>query len=140
MVLSPACGVVQPGMPGLQLYEDSRDNYKILHTLERHFGAIAGSPVPRIPQMLLPMFNALRLVWAISTHYSDDTHMCALLQRIAHALCERAQHSVMVQARPPKFALTAVPGLSTTIVHSAGVECNPFTVRLLCKAAASGYL
>ena len=61
---------------------------------------VAGSPVPGIPQMLLPMFNALRLVWAISTHYSDDTHMCALLQRIAHALCDRAQHSVVIQASP----------------------------------------
>ena len=83
----------------MQLYEDARDNYKILRTLERHFGAIAGSPVPGIPQMLLPMFNALRLVWAISTHYSDDTHMCALLQRIAHSLCDRAQHTVRIQVR-----------------------------------------
>ena len=94
------CCLCELGMSGVQLYEDSRDNYKILRTLERHFGAIAGSPVPGIPQMLLPMFNALRLVWAISTHYSDDTHMCALLQRIAHALCDRAQHSVVIQASP----------------------------------------
>jgi len=82
----------------VQLYEDSRDNYKILRTLERHFSAIACSPVPAIPQMLLPMFNALRLVWAISTHYSDDSHMSALLQRIAHAVCDRAQQSISVQA------------------------------------------
>ena len=101
MLLEPAlynCCLCELGMSGVQLYEDSRDNYKILRTLERHFGAIAGSPVPGIPQMLLPMFNALRLVWAISTHYSDDTHMCALLQRMAYALCGRAQHSVVIQA------------------------------------------
>ena len=108
-------------MPGVQLFEDSRDNYKILRTLERHFGAIAGSPVPGIPQMLLPMFNALRLVWAISTHYSDDTHMCALLQRIAYALCNRAQHSVVIQAcfcRQPISERSK--GLLSISTHAAG--------------------
>ena len=94
-------------MPAAQLYEDARDNYKILRTLERHFSAIAGSPVPGIPQMLLPMFNALRLVWAISTHYSDDTHMCALLQRIANAVCDRAQQNIVIQARPQSPELPA---------------------------------
>ena len=48
---------------------------------------------------MLPMLNALRLVWAISAHYSDDTRMAALLQRIAHSVCDRAQHSVSTQAR-----------------------------------------
>ena len=48
---------------------------------------------------MLPMLNALRLVWAISAHYSDDTRMAALLQRIAHSICDRAQHSVSTQAR-----------------------------------------
>ena len=81
-----------------QLYEDSRDNYKILRTLERHFTAIASSPIPDLPQIMLPMLNALRLVWAISAHYSDDTRMAALLQRIAHSVCDCAQHSVSTQA------------------------------------------
>ena len=108
-------------MPGMQLYEDSRDNYKILRTLERHFGAIAGSPVAGIPQMLLPMFNALRLVWAISTHYSDDTHMCALLQRIAHALCDRAQHIVVIQARLHRLLMAKqLKGLLRSSAHAAG--------------------
>jgi len=37
------------------------------------------------------MFNALRLVWAISTYYSDDSHMGLLLQRISHEIAERAE-------------------------------------------------
>lgn len=88
-----------------QLYEDARDNYKILHTLERHFSAIAHAALPEIPGMLAPMFGALRLVWAISTHYCDDMHMCGLLQRIAHSVCDRAQHSIAVQAQAPAHLL-----------------------------------
>ena len=100
-------------MCSVQLYEAARDNYKILRTLERHFAALAGSPVPDLPGMLPPMFAGLRLVWAISGHYSDDGRMCGLLQRIAHALCNRAQNSVALQACHTPCLPSAAPAHHT---------------------------
>ena len=111
-----------------QLYEDSRDNYKILRTLERHFTAIVSSPVPDLRQIMLPMLNALRLVWATSAHYSDDTRMCALLQRVAHSICDRAQQSISTQARSCLGSSTSLlwshlqaqaPGRAQTALHGS---------------------
>ena len=77
--------------------EEARDNYKFLRTVERHFRAIATGAVSEIAGVLTPMFTALRLVWAISTYYSDDTHMGLLMQRIAHDIAERVERSISIQ-------------------------------------------
>ena len=76
---------------------------------------------------MLPMLNALRLVWAISAHYSDDTRMAALLQRIAHSVCDRAQHSVSTQARsclgiPPFLPLNSTCGFTFTTGSRQGLN------------------
>lgn len=34
-------------------------------------------------EVLLPLMESLRLVWVLSTHYSDDAKMASLLHRIA---------------------------------------------------------
>jgi dynein heavy chain, axonemal len=38
--------------------------------------------------------NALRLVWVISRHYSDDVHMGTLMERIARELGDRVEAAV----------------------------------------------
>ncbi|BDA41784.1 probable Dynein-1-alpha heavy chain, flagellar inner arm I1 complex [Coccomyxa sp. Obi] len=81
----------------VQMTEEAHDNYKFLRTVERHFRTIATGAIHEIAGVLIPMFNALRLVWAISTYYSDDTRMGLLLQRIAHDIADRAETSINMQ-------------------------------------------
>ncbi len=40
------------------------------------------------------MMNALRMVWIISRHYSDDQRMGSLFQRIAREIGDRVEHAV----------------------------------------------
>lgn len=48
--------------------------------------------------MLAPMMNALRMVWVISRHYSDDARMGSLLERIADAIADRAARELDLKA------------------------------------------
>lgn len=43
---------------------------------------------------LPPMMNALRMVWIISRHYSDDQRMGALFQRIGREIGDRVEAAV----------------------------------------------
>lgn len=92
------------GVRHAQLTEEARDNHKFLRTAERHFRAIAGGPVAGIAGVLAPLLSALRLVWAISTFYSDDTRMAGLMQRIAAEIAERGEASIPLRVRPPSTA------------------------------------
>lgn len=83
----------------MQVTEEARDNNKFLRTAERHFRVIAIGPIHEIAGVLIPMFNALRLIWAISTYYSDDTRMGLLMQRIANEIADRAESSISQQVR-----------------------------------------
>ncbi|KAK9868729.1 hypothetical protein WJX84_008574 [Apatococcus fuscideae] len=66
--------------------EEAGDNLKFLSTLERHFKAIEFGPLDGVADVLPPLMGALRLVWVISRHYSQDVHMASLMQRIAVVL------------------------------------------------------
>ncbi|KAL6757976.1 dynein heavy chain, N-terminal region 1-domain-containing protein, partial [Haematococcus lacustris] len=77
-----------------KLAAEARDNVKFLTTLERHFKNIATGPLNGILDTLPPMMNALRMVWIISRHYSDDQRMGALFHRIARELGDRVEHAI----------------------------------------------
>lgn len=49
----------------------ARDNVKFLSTLERHFKTISSGPLPVVADCLLPLMNALRMVWIMSRHYGE---------------------------------------------------------------------
>ena len=87
---------------------------------------------------MLPMLSALRLVWAISAHYSDDTRMAALLQRIAHSVCDRAQHSISTQARSWSWSILSLSCLLLWLHpqarHKAGREVSGMALAVT-KAA-----
>ena len=71
-----------------------------------------------IPDALLPMMNALRMVWIISRHYSDDEKMGNLFRRIANMLANRVEESIDVQAifaLPPIEALTLIDTAATVL-------------------------
>jgi dynein heavy chain, axonemal len=71
-----------------------------------------------IPDALLPMMNALRMVWIISRHYSDDEKMGNLFRRIANMLANRVEESIDLQAifaMPPIEALTLIDTASTVL-------------------------
>jgi dynein heavy chain len=74
-----------------KLATEARDNVKFLTTLERHFKNIASGPLPGILDTLPPMMNALRMVWIISRHYSDDQRMGSLFTRIAREVGDRVE-------------------------------------------------
>ncbi|GLI59150.1 hypothetical protein VaNZ11_000978 [Volvox africanus] len=77
-----------------KLATEARDNVKFLTTLERHFKNIAAGPLGGILDTLPPMMNALRMVWIISRHYSDDQRMGSLFQRIAREVGDRIESAV----------------------------------------------
>jgi dynein heavy chain len=72
----------------------ARDNVKFLTTLERHFKAISSGTLPGILDTLPPLMNALRMVWIISRHYSDDARMGALFARIGQEIGDRVDAAV----------------------------------------------
>lgn len=45
----------------------------------------------------MPMMNAMRMVWIISRHYSDDQRMGLLLQRIAREIGDRIETAVDIK-------------------------------------------
>ncbi|KXZ49756.1 DHC2 protein [Gonium pectorale] len=77
-----------------KLATEARDNVKFLTTLERHFKNISTGPLAGILDTLPPMMNALRMVWIISRHYSDDQRMGSLFQRIAREIGDRVESAV----------------------------------------------
>lgn len=83
----------------IQLTVEARDNLKFLTTLERHFKSITNGPLPGILDTLPPMMNALRMVWIISRHYSDDVRMGMLFHRIAVEIGDRVEAAIDVQVR-----------------------------------------
>lgn len=46
---------------------------------------------------LLPMMNALRMVWIISRHYSEDSKMGSLFCKIANMIGNRIEESIVIE-------------------------------------------
>ena len=61
--------------------------------------AITSGPLSAIGDTLTPLLAALRMVWVISRHYSDDERMSGLLQRVAFSIAERSKESVDLKVR-----------------------------------------
>lgn len=57
----------------------------------------------------MPMMNALRMVWIISRHYSDDAKMGGLFARIAHVLGDRIEQCISPAAVFTAGAAEALP-------------------------------
>nr|AML30863.1 axonemal inner arm dynein heavy chain 7 [Marsilea vestita] len=77
-----------------KLFLEAKDNVKFLTTLERHFKTICKDPLAKVVETIAPMMNALRMVWIISRYYSDDSHMGALMERIALQIAERVSDDI----------------------------------------------
>lgn len=63
--------------------------------------------------------NALRMVWIISRHYSDDARMGAVFARIATELCDRVDSSVMLHQL---FRMPAAEAIELLRVSKAVLE------------------
>jgi len=72
----------------------SKENVKFLTTLEGHFTTISNGSFKRISNCLEPTLEALRLVWIISRHYSNDDRMAQLMGRIADELSRRVNSEI----------------------------------------------
>ena len=64
------------------LHSVSADNIKFLSTLESHFKVLSEALLPDVLRAIAPTLRALRMVWVISHHYSDDSRMGSLLERL----------------------------------------------------------
>uniref|UniRef100_A0A6S8LSH1 AAA+ ATPase domain-containing protein n=1 Tax=Dunaliella tertiolecta TaxID=3047 RepID=A0A6S8LSH1_DUNTE len=103
-----------------KLAAEARDNVKFLTTLERHFKNIAGGPLNGILDTLPPMMNALRMVWIISRHYSDDQRMGSLFQRIAQEIGDRVESAIdlsQIFRVPPQEALKLIKACKSVLEH-----------------------
>jgi dynein heavy chain len=97
----------------------ARDNVKFLTTLERHFRSVSSGPLAGILDTLPPLMNALRMVWIISRHYSDDARMGALFARIATELCDRVDGAVLLHQL---FRMPAAEAIELLRVSKAVLE------------------
>lgn len=79
------------------LHSVSADNIKFLSTLESHFKVLSEALLPDVLRAIAPTLRALRMVWVISHHYSDDSRMGSLLERLSDALIHRVRESVNYQ-------------------------------------------
>eukprot|EP00898_Chlorokybus_atmophyticus_P006649 jgi/Chlat1/6986/Chrsp56S00523 len=77
-----------------KLYIEAKDNAKFLTTLERHFKNITSGTLAMVLDTLPPMMNALRMVWVISRHYSDDNRMGSLMERIANEIADKVADEI----------------------------------------------
>ncbi|WIA10356.1 hypothetical protein OEZ85_010548 [Tetradesmus obliquus] len=102
-----------------KLVHEARDNVKFLTTLERHFRSVSSGPLAGILDTLPPLMNALRMVWIISRHYSDDARMGALFARIATELCDRVDGAVMLHQL---FRMPAAEAIELLRVSKAVLE------------------
>ena len=86
-----------------KLYLECKDNVKFLTTLERHFKAITNyrqtgdGSLSNVTDVIGPMLNALRMVWIISRHYSDDARMGGLMNRISVEIGDKVTEDVCVE-------------------------------------------
>eukprot|EP00920_Eleutheroschizon_duboscqi_P000635 GHVT01001786.1.p1 GENE.GHVT01001786.1~~GHVT01001786.1.p1 ORF type:complete len:2279 (-),score=271.40 GHVT01001786.1:1123-7959(-) len=78
------------------LHQEAQENIKFLNTLERHFKNLKSGPVEMIPEALLSLLEAMRLIWIISRHYNTDERRQGLMIRIANQIAERVQSSISV--------------------------------------------
>ncbi len=104
------CALLQSSSCATQHAEEAGDNLKFLSTLERHFKAIELGPLEGVADVLPPLMGALRLVWVISRHYSQDAHMASLMQRIAVVLGNCIEASIDLQVRH-----TCLSGIGITL-------------------------
>uniref|UniRef100_A0A383W4S5 Dynein-1, subspecies f n=1 Tax=Tetradesmus obliquus TaxID=3088 RepID=A0A383W4S5_TETOB len=102
-----------------KLVHEARDNVKFLTTLERHFRSVSSGPLAGILDTLPPLMNALRMVWIISRHYSDDARMGALFARIATELSDRVDGAVMLHQL---FRMPAAEAIELLRVSKAVLE------------------
>ncbi|PNH08033.1 Dynein-1-alpha heavy chain, flagellar inner arm I1 complex [Tetrabaena socialis] len=114
-----------------KLATEARDNVKFLTTLERHFKNIAAGPLGGILDTLPPMMNALRMVWIISRHYSDDQRMGSLFQRIAREVGDRVESAVdlrhifrMTSADAVELLKARCPGLVAQTLGGVWAVCK----------------
>ena len=72
----------------VQATQEAKDIVKFLNTLERHLRLLAEQPLDSlkafrsIQEALSPLMESLRLVWVLSSYYSQDDTMGKLLQEI----------------------------------------------------------
>ncbi|KAK3281453.1 hypothetical protein CYMTET_10756, partial [Cymbomonas tetramitiformis] len=94
-----------------KLYVEAKDNVKFLTTLERHFKNISSGTLTQVLESLPSMMNALRMVWIISRHYSDDTRMGSLFERIANEIGDTVAEEIDVKVlfrMPPADATSKI--------------------------------
>ena len=103
-----------------KVYVEAKDNVKFLATLERHFKCLANGTLLQILDTLTPMTNALRTVWVISRHYSDDNKMGNLMEKIANQIADRVESEINVRnlfKKPAMIALQEIE-LSKSVLDS----------------------
>ena len=103
-----------------KVYVEAMDNVKFLATLERHFKCLANGTLLQILDTLTPMTNALRTVWVISRHYSDDNKMGNLMEKIANQIADRVESEINVRLlfkKPAMIALQEIE-LSKSVLDS----------------------
>merc|ERR1711968_151890 len=79
------------------IYDEAKDNVRFLTTLERHFRVVCTGTFGQIQETMLPMMNAIRMVWIISRHFNTDDRMVPLMERIAHEIASRVAQTIDVK-------------------------------------------
>jgi dynein heavy chain len=124
-----------------KLAGEARDNVKFLATLERHFKSITSGPLAGIVDTLPPLMNALRMVWIISKHYSDDARMGGLFERIAGKVGDRVERAIDLAQIFKVPAQEAVALISTAKVvaeqwYTTYMQVRGQAVQTVCQTKA----
>ncbi|XP_073386148.1 dynein-1-alpha heavy chain, flagellar inner arm I1 complex isoform X3 [Physcomitrium patens] len=96
-----------------KVFLEAKDNVKILTTLERHFKRLRDGNLSGILETISPMINALRMVWVISRHYSEDVNMGSLFEHIAHQIAEKVSDEVDFRSLNKKPFLVSINTVAT---------------------------
>ncbi|XP_077294859.1 dynein axonemal heavy chain 10-like [Arctopsyche grandis] len=82
----------------IKKYLQARENVEFLSTLLQYFTIITKSPnLKEIGNIIPGLIDGLNMLWMLSEFYSKDENMVALLERIAHCLCQKIEVHLSVQ-------------------------------------------
>lgn len=83
----------------IKYYTEAKDNVKFLSLVERHFKNLSyGANFATVIETILPMMQALRMIWIISRHYNRDERMVPLMERIAWVLSDRVARVIDIRS------------------------------------------
>jgi dynein heavy chain len=76
---------------------EAKENLRFLQFLEEPCQQLAAAAPPEIPAILPAILNYVRMIWAISTHYSKEDRISGLLRKTSNEIIGRCRQTIELE-------------------------------------------